>query len=72
MLLLNSENKENQNRLNPNNTLPLDQTLLISTAKKQNMQLLLNNLSGSDESGGGGLLSMDEIRNAALRINGDI
>ena len=24
MLLLNSENKENQTRLNPNNTLPLD------------------------------------------------
>jgi hypothetical protein len=35
------------------------------------MQMLLSNLSGSASSGyDGGLLSMEEIRNAALRING--
>ena len=51
-------------------SLPLDQTLLISTAKKQNMTLLMNNMSLTS-SEGNGLLSVDEIRHAA-RILGDL
>ena len=71
LFLLKSENKENnQSRHHQNNqTLPLDQTILISTAKKQNMQMLLNNLSSSD-SESKGLISIDEIRNAALKLSG--
>lgn len=52
--------------------LPLDQTLMISTAKKQSMQILLNNLSASSDSGAQGLLSIDQLRNAAARLGGDI
>jgi hypothetical protein len=55
-----------------NQTLPLDQTLFLSTAKKQNMQMLLNNLSASADSSNPGLLSIDEIRNAAIKINEDL
>ena len=51
-------------------SLPLDQTLLISTAKKQNMNRLMNNMSLTS-SEGNGLLSVDEIRHAA-RILGDL
>lgn len=56
---------------NASMTLPLDQSLLISTAKKQNVQMLLNNLSSSSKSKESGLLSMDDIRNAA-RVLGDV
>lgn len=70
MLLLKSEKRDH--RVNPNQTLPMDQSLLISTAKKQNMQMLLNNLSASADSGSAGLISHQEIRNAALKLTSEL
>lgn len=71
-MLLTSERKDSSSRLNLSNILPLDQSLLISTAKKQNMQMLLNNLNSDDKGNPAGLLSIDEIRNAAMKMSGDL
>ena len=49
--------------------MPLDQTLFLSTAKKQTMEQLLNNLSGSEELRGrpimGDLSSMNQHSSSA-------
>lgn len=56
---------------NKQNLVPLEHSILISTVKKQNMQFLLNNLTSESKQNGSGILSVDDIRNAA-RMLGDI